>query len=102
MLLEIGDNRAAVFGQLKMPHHEHHKDYAQILLPEPIVMSEMVALVFESIEGFIFNFPACAAASHKFTGIALCYGKISNPTEMLRFFGCDFPVFQEINQQALI
>jgi len=65
-------------------------------------MSEMIALVFEGIESFIFDLPACTAASHKFIGIAFCYGKISNPTKMLRFFGLDFPVFQKINQQILV
>jgi len=65
-------------------------------------MPEMIALVFEGIESLIFNLPAYSTALHKFIGIVICYSKISNPTEMLRFFGRDFPVFQEVNQQILI
>ena len=65
-------------------------------------MSEMITLIFEGIEGLIFDLPACTAASHEFISVAFCYCEINNPTEMLHFCGRDFPVFQKIDQHILI
>jgi len=45
-------------------HRHFHKDHAQILFAEAVVMLEMVPLVFQGVEGFILDFPASAAGSH--------------------------------------
>ena len=57
MLLELVDEK----GQ----HRQVGKDAGQILVSVSIVVFEIVALVFERIEGFIFNFPTGTTSSHE-------------------------------------
>ena len=42
----------------KGQHHKLHEDHAQILLAWPVIVPEVVTLVFQGVEGFIFDFPA--------------------------------------------
>jgi len=37
--------------------------HGEILLPVPEIMLQMIAIVFQNIESFVFNFPPRAAAS---------------------------------------
>ena len=49
------------------------------------VMFEVIALVFEGVEGFVLDFPACAASSHQFHKADFVDGNVRYPTEMVDF-----------------
>ena len=38
-------------------HHQHHEDRRQILLAMPKVVSELIALILQRIERFVFDLP---------------------------------------------
>ena len=73
-------------------HRQHRKDAGQILVAVAVVMFEMVALVFERVEGFVFDFPARPASFHnRIDGIG-GEGLIGNPGEVLFFLWADLPI----------
>ena len=56
MLLDLIDQ--------KRQHHEVHEHGAEVVVAVTEVVLEVVALVFEGVEGFVLDFPACAGSSH--------------------------------------
>ena len=83
-------------------HHEGDKNHAQELLSKPIVVFEIVALVFESVDGFILYFPAGAPSFHYFMGVAAGDLKIGDPQEIFALLIRAFPVFEEVDAKVLI
>ena len=43
-------------------HHQHGKDRRQVLFAVAIIVSEVVTLVLERIEGFVLDLPATASS----------------------------------------
>ncbi len=43
----------------------------QMLLSVPVVVFKVVALCFQRVKGFVFNFPLCAGSSHDFCHVLL-------------------------------
>ena len=80
-------------------HGQHRKDAGQILFSVAVVMFEMVALVFERVEGFVFDFPACPASFHNSIDGIGGEGLIGNPGEVLLFLRADLPLFQEMDAE---
>ncbi|MCK8602875.1 hypothetical protein [Desulfoferrobacter suflitae] len=62
-------------------HHKGDKNHAEELFTRPVVMFQVVALVFEGIKGFILHFPTGTPSSHDLTGVAAGDLKIGNPAE---------------------
>jgi hypothetical protein len=62
----------------------------------------MIVLIFEGIEGLIFDFPAAASPAHQFADIEFGHGEVGDLTEVLGFAGRDLPIFDEVDQQVLI
>lgn len=62
------------------------------------VVLKMIALIFQSIEGLILHFPTRPPPAHDLIDVGGSHGKISHPTEMLRFPRLDFPILNEIDQ----
>ncbi len=83
-------------------HHEGDKNHAQKLLSKPIVVFEIVALVFESVDGFIFYFPAGAPSFHDFIGVAAGDLKIGDPREIFALIILALPVFEDVDAKVLI
>ena len=83
-------------------HHQQNKDQRQILLAVTIVMFQMIALIFEGIEGLIFDFPAGASPAHQFADIEFGHGEVGDLTEVLGFVRGDLPIFDEIDPQVLM
>jgi hypothetical protein len=65
-------------------------------------MFQMIVLIFEGVEGFIFDFPAGASSAHQFEDIELGHREVGDLTEVLGFRGGDFPIFDEIDPQVLM
>ena len=81
----------------KGQHHQEGKDDREVLFPMPKVVLEMIALVFEGIEGLILDFPTCPPAPAQNEGVVFVDGKVGDPTEMAGGVAVDFPVFEEID-----
>ena len=72
-------------GRNKRQHHQMHEHGSQMLVAVTEIMFEVIALVFEGVEGFVFDFPACATSSRQFHKIGFVDGNIYYPTEMADF-----------------
>ena len=83
-------------------HHQQDKNQRQVLLAVTIVMFQMIVLIFEGVEGLIFDFPAAAPRAHQFADIEFGYGEVGDLTEVLSLAGGDFPIFDEIDQEVLM
>ena len=81
----------------KSQHHQEGKDDREVLFPMPKVVLEMIALVFEGIEGLILDFPTCPPAPAQSEGVVLVNDEVGDPTEMAGGVAVDFPVFEEID-----
>ena len=66
----------------KGQHHEGDKEHAEEFLAKPIVVFKIAALVFQSIERFIFYFPAGTPSSHDLVGVGAGNLKIGHPAEV--------------------
>jgi len=69
------------------------KVHGKILFAVPIVMLNVITLVFQGVKGFIFDFPASTAGSHQHNDIVPVNGNVRNPAIMI---GCLFPVYNPI------
>lgn len=83
-------------------HHGGDKDHAQELLSKPIVVFEVVALVFEGVDGFILHFPTGAPSSHDLIGVAAGDLKIGDPREIFAVIILPLPVFEDVDANILI
>jgi hypothetical protein len=63
----------------KNEHHEIDKHLAQMLLAQPKVVLEVVALILEGIEGLVFDLPARSASAHELVNVVPGDGKIGDP-----------------------
>jgi len=78
---------------------EDKKVHGQELLSVAIVMFNLVALIFQGIEGFVFDFPAGASAFNQVLNIVSGNREIGYPTVMVGGFPLfiDEPVLEEID-----
>ena len=61
------------------------------------VMFKMIPLVLQGIDSLILYFPTRPSATHDLKNVGGGHGKVSHPTEMLRFTRLDFPILDEID-----
>ena len=54
----------------KREHHQHGKHHREILLAMPVVVLKVLALVFQRIEGFVFDLPPGSSPSHETKDVA--------------------------------
>lgn len=69
------------------------KVHGKILLAVPIVMLNVIALVFQGVEGLIFDLPASTAGFNQHHDIFLVNEDVRNPAIMI---GCLSPVHDPI------
>ena len=65
------------------------KIHGKILLPVPVVMLNMITLVFQGIESLVFDFPTSATASNQHHDIIAVNSDVRNPAVVV---GCFFAV----------
>jgi len=80
--------------------HEHHKDHAQVLFAQTIIVLEMVSLVLEGIEGLVLYPPSGAASAHDGVDVFPGEREIRDPAEVPCAGGALFPVLQDIDQEV--
>lgn len=83
----------------KSKHHQEGKDDREMFFSVPKVVLEMIALIFEGVEGLILDFPTCPSAPAQGVDVVLVNGEVGDPTEMAGGVAVDFPVFEEIDPQ---
>ena len=54
----------------------------EVFLTQTIVMTEVVALVFQGVERLVFDFPAGTAGAHYLVNVVAGDGEIRNPAEI--------------------
>ena len=83
----------------KSQHGQKSKKAGQILGSVAVVVFEMVALVLERVEGFVFDFPAGASSSHNDIDGIGGEGLIGDPGEVRFFLWTDLPVFHKVDAE---
>ena len=75
-----------------------------MLFPQTVIVTEIVALIFEGVEGFIFDFPTGSPPSHNRIECPFGQRQIGtrSATEMAYLVPLDFPVFQKVDQHLLM
>jgi hypothetical protein len=68
-----------------------------MFFPKTVVVLQMVPLVFESVEGFVFNLPPRSAASHDLISVFPGDDEISDPTEISGVVSFEFPVLKDVD-----
>lgn len=79
-------------------HHYLDEDHAQVLLAKAVIVLEVVPLVFQSVESFIFDFPPGPASPHDPIDVVLTQWDVGNPAETLGDFAGYLPVFEDVDQ----
>jgi hypothetical protein len=65
----------------KCQHHQHREVRRQILRAITKVVPELIALILERVERFVFDLPTRATASDKMTCVVRSDSQIGDPTE---------------------
>ena len=81
----------------KRQHHEHGKHHRQMLLAMPIVVLKVIALVFQRVEGLIFDLPPGAPTSHEVKDIPFGHPQVGDPAEVLDPISAYLPVLDKID-----
>src|SRR5882724_4051170 len=68
----------------------------------PVVVLEVVALIFERIERLIFDLPPCPPTTHEGIDSTLGHPQIGHPTEVLHVVAADLPILDKIDQQLRV
>ena len=78
-------------------HRQQSKDAGEILFSVAVVVFEVVALVFERVEGLVFDAPACPSSFHNCIDGIGAEGLIGDPGKVLLFLRADLPIFHEVD-----
>src|SRR5215510_9759526 len=68
-----------------------------MLLAMPVVVLEVVPLIFQRIERLIFNLPSRSSTPHEIIDVTLAYPQVCHPTEVLDLLIAYLPVLDEID-----
>src|SRR5207253_5583945 len=83
-------------------HHQYGKHHRKMLLAMPVVVLKVVALVFQRIEGLVFNLPPGATSPHEVKDIPFVYPQVCDPTEVLDLVLAHLPVLDKIDPHTRI
>ena len=74
----------------------------QILFSMSVIVLDMISLIFQSVEGLVFNFPSGTAGLDQFYDIFCCDLKIRDPAIAVSDFAINHEaVFKEIDEVRL-
>ena len=65
-------------------------------------MLEIVPLVFEGVEGFIFDFPPSPATAHDLIDVFRGDDEVGDPGEVFFPLAAELPVLQQINPDVFV
>src|SRR5882672_3284582 len=86
----------------KRQHHQHGKHHREILLAMPVVVLKVIALVFQRIEGFIFDLPPGSSTSHETKDVARVHPQVRHPPEVLDLVMTNFPVLDAMDPDVRV
>ncbi len=77
--------------------------HGKMLLAVPVVMLNMITLVFQGVKGLVFDLPASATASHQHPDIVAVNGEVRNPAVVVGcFFTVDDPILKKIDLLGIL
>ena len=90
--------------QQKRQHHQHREDHRKILPTVAKVVLEVIPLILQRIECFIFDLPTRSATSDQMTRIARSDRQIGDPAETFanRAIRSVLGVLQEVHTQIRV
>ena len=83
---------------IKRKQVDYKKDHRKILVTMTKVMFKVVALVFQRVEGFVFDLPSCPSSFDQSDNILFINGGIGHPAVAVGgLFAVNHTVIKEIN-----
>src|SRR3972149_8974749 len=77
--------------------------HGEILVSVPVVMLDVITLVFQGVKGFVFYLPASAAGSNQPSDIVLVNGNVRNPAVMVGYlFSVLDPILKKIDLPGIL
>ncbi len=101
----LGEKRMAKLLDLvekERQHHQNHQHDAQVLLAVAEIMFEVIALVLERVECFVFDLPTGPTGSHDLPNGLFVQRPIGDPTERLDARTDRAPIFQHVDQHVWV
>ena len=59
-------------------HNQMNKYFGQVLLTQPVVVTKIISLVLQGVEGLILYFPPGTGAAHEQVNVVLGYIQVGN------------------------
>ncbi|QCQ22117.1 DUF4236 domain-containing protein [Desulfoglaeba alkanexedens ALDC] len=81
-------------------HHEGDEDGAKVFLAQAVVVFEVVALVLQGVEGFVFDAPARPADPHQGNGVFQADEDVRDPGKPQKPLGGHLPVLEEVQKKT--
>src|SRR3990170_2060418 len=77
--------------------------HGKILVSVPVVMLDVITLVFQGVKGFVFDLPAGAAGFHQHNDIVPVNGDVRNPAIMIGYlFPVHDPILKKIDLPGIL
>ena len=86
---------------IESQEHQLSKVIAQVLVAVSIIVFEVIALILQGIEGFIFDFPTGSCCLHQEQDIRPSNGNGADPGKMLMFSLANLFAMQKIDARAV-
>ena len=88
----------------KREHHQHGEDDREIFDAMAKVVFELIALILQRVEGFVFNFPARTSTADKLGRVFFGNRQVGHPTKAFHAFAVRavFRILQEVHSQIEI
>ncbi|MCP4404542.1 MAG: hypothetical protein GY801_45480, partial [bacterium] len=64
-------------------HHEECEDHGEVVLAVSKIMFEVIALIFQGVEGLVLDLPSGTATTHELKDMLAGAGDIRHPGKML-------------------
>jgi len=81
-------------------HHQPGQHYGEMLLAMPIMVLQVVALLFQRLAGLVCDLPPSAPASHERIHVALTHAEVGHPAPVLDLGRTPLPILDAIDAEV--
>jgi len=81
-------------------HHKHGKHHREMLIPMPIIVLEVLALVFQRIACLILDTPPCSSPPHELIHGPFGHTEVGDPAKVVDLVPIPLPALQAVDAQS--
>ena len=86
----------------KRQQHHHGKHHRQILRAMPVIVLEVVALVFQGVERFVFHLPPRPSTPHELRDVPFAHAHVRHPAKVLDLGSANLPILDEMDPHVWV